>query len=186
MSGAISTYPVYLMTGEYENNSIIYHPLVEIKDFNDINGNVETLDKTTTSNAETSQIEGIKTNEVKRFTCNFNITDFDKIQSLQNQQQYVAILFGHEGEYGKFVGEGFVSAHINGSSANEVVNMTVSLNVTNGLYETFDPVLVDWTTNFGANVQTQDNENMQLNIAPYKNIRKLFRNGVLSQRFDFL
>lgn len=186
MSRSISTYPVYLMLGEQSDDSMIYRPLVEIKDFSDINGNVEAIDKTTTSNTETSYIQGAKTNELRQFTCNYNKADFDRIEALKGQEQYIAILFGREGEYGKFVGESFISVFINGGGVNEVVNMTVSINVTEGLYEAFDPILVDWTTNTGNVIQNDEMEYMQLNIAPYKNLRKLLRNGIIRQNFDFL
>ena len=101
----------------------------------------EPLDKTTLSDPMYTYIEGIKTNEQKSFTCNYNSTDYGNIAALAGTEQQIAIWFGAtesggvytpDGSLGKFKGKGYVNAYINGGGVNEVVNMTVTVTMTEG------------------------------------------------------
>lgn len=144
MSQAINTFQCNLMTGS-GTGTLTWEQLVEIKDFPDLWGAPEALDKTTLSDPQYTYIEGIKTNEQKSFTCNYNATDFAKIKALEGVDTPVAIWFGAsesggvytpDGSLGKFEGSAYINAYINGGSVNEVVNMTVTLTMTKG----FEPV----------------------------------------------
>lgn len=175
----------YLLTGTLNNDGdIIYTPLVEVKDWPDITGVREALDATTTANKANSNIEGVQANDTKTFTCNYNKTDFEKIKALNGNEQYIAFLFGRNGEHGRFVGKAYVSAAVNGNAVNEIVNMTVTLIMTDGPYEVFEPVLVNWTTDKGNDIQTEQNENIKFNIAPVKNVREIFKKNFMRQLFN--
>ena len=141
MSQAISTFQANLMAGS-GTGTITWARLVEIKDFPDLWGAPEPLDKTTTSDPMYTYIEGIKANEQKSFTCNYNATDFAKIKALEGVETPVAIWFGAsntggvytpDGSLGKFEGRALINVYINGGAVNEVVNMTVTLTMTEGL-----------------------------------------------------
>lgn len=139
MSTAISTFQANLMYKAASASS--YSLLVEIKDFPDLWSAPEALDKTTTADPMFTYIEGIKGNEQKTFTCNYNATDFAKVKALEGVETEVAIWFGAtksgttytpDGSYGKFEGKGYLSVYVNGAGVNEVVNMTVTLTMTEG------------------------------------------------------
>ena len=140
MSTAISTFQANLMKGS-GSGTLTWSQLVEIKDFPDLWGAPEALDKTTTSDPMYTYIEGIKTNEQKSFTCNYNATDYATIKALEGIETPVAIWFGAsksgstytpDGSLGKFAGKAFINVYINGGAVNEVVNMTVTLTMTEG------------------------------------------------------
>ena len=144
MSQAISTFQANLMQGT-GSGTVTWTQLVEIKDFPDLWGAPEALDKTTTSDPMYTYIEGIKANEQKSFTCNYNAADFAKIKALEGQETPIAIWFGAtksgtsytpDGSLGKFQGKAFLNVFVNGGAVNEVVNMTVTATMTEG----FEPV----------------------------------------------
>lgn len=101
----------------------------------------EALEKTTTADPQRTYIEGILNNEQKTFTCNYNATDYATLEALKGVETPVAIWFGAtesggtytpDGSMGKFAGKGYISVFVNGAGINEVVNMTVSLTMTEG------------------------------------------------------
>lgn len=140
MSQAINTFQASLMQGT-GSGTLTWTQLIEIKDFPDLIGTVEALEKTTTSDAQRTYIEGIIGNEQKSFTCNYNPTDYATIKGLEGQELNLAVWFGYtqsgstytpDGSMGKFQGKGYVRAGIPGKSVNEVVDMTVTLTMTEG------------------------------------------------------
>ena len=140
MSQAINTFQATLMQGT-GTGTLTWAQLIEIKDFPDLIGTVEALEKTTTSDAQRTYIEGIIGNDQKSFTCNYNPTDYAKIQALEGQELNLAVWFGYtksgstytpDGSMGKFEGKGYVRAGIPGKGINEVVDMTVTLTMTEG------------------------------------------------------
>ena len=146
MSQAISTFQANLMAGS-GTDTIKWARLIEIKDFPDLWGAPEPLDKTTTSDPMYTYIEGIKANEQKSFTCNYNATDFAKIKALEGVETPVALWFGAsntggiytpDGNLGKFEGKAFINVYIIGGAVIEVVNMTVTLTMTEGLERVSD------------------------------------------------
>lgn len=137
MSQAINTFQVTLMQG----SGSTWSQLIEIKDFPDLIGTVEALEKTTTSDAQRTYIEGIVGSDQKTFTCNYNPTDYAKIQALEGKELNLAVWFGYtksgttytpDGSLGKFEGKGYVRAGIPGKGINEVVDMTVTATMTQG------------------------------------------------------
>ena len=140
MSQAINTFQAVLMHGT-GTGTLTWTQLVEIKDFPDLIGQPEALEKTTTSDAQRTFIEGILGNDQKTFTANYNPTDYATIAALEGQEINVAVWFGAsqagnvytpDGSYGKFSGKGYVRAGIPGKGINEVVDMTITLTMTEG------------------------------------------------------
>jgi len=140
MSQAINTFQVNLMQGT-GSGTLTWSRLIEIKDFPDLIGTVEALEKTTLADPQRTFIEGIINNEQKTFTCNYNPTDYATIQALQGQELNLAVWFGAsetngvytpDGNMGKFSGKGYVRAGIPGKGVNEVVDMTVTVTTTEG------------------------------------------------------
>ena len=144
MSQAISTFQANLMKGT-GSGTPTWERLVEIKDFPDLWSPPEPLEKTTTADIMRTYVEGIYGNDQKNFTANYNATDFATLQALKGQEIPVAVWFGAsesggvytpDGSYGKFEGKAYVSVSIPGKGVNEVVDMTVTLTMTEG----FEPV----------------------------------------------
>ena len=140
MSQAISSFQANLMVGT-GSGTLTWSRLVEIKDFPDLNGQPEALEKTTTADAQRTYIEGILGNDQKTFTCNYTPTDYATIAALEGTEQNLAVWFGAsqagnvytpDGSYGKFSGKGYVRAGIPGKGINEVVDMTVTVTLTEG------------------------------------------------------
>ena len=140
MSTAISSFQANLMIGT-GSGTLTWSKLVEIKDFPDLIGQPEALEKTTTSDAQRTYIEGILGNDQKTFTCNYNATDYATIAALEGVEQNLSVWFGAtksgttytpDGSNGKFTGKGFVRAGIPGKGINEVVDMTVTVTLTQG------------------------------------------------------
>lgn len=140
MSQAISSFQANLMKGT-GTGTITWSRLVEIKDFPDLIGQPDALEKTTTADPQRTYIEGILGNDQKTFTCNYNPTDFAAIEALEGQIVDLAVWFGAtksgttytpDGSQGKFVGKGYVRAGIPGKGINEVVDMTVTVTLTEG------------------------------------------------------
>ena len=142
MSNAISSFQANLMVGTPgSGSSITWSRLVEIKDFPDLSSAPEALEKTTTADPPRTFIEGITGNDQKTFSCNYNATDYATLTALKGVEKDVAIWFGAsetngvytpDGHLGKFKGKGLISVFVNGAGINEVVNMTVSLTMTQG------------------------------------------------------
>ena len=122
MSQAISSFQANLMIGT-GSGTPTWSRLVEIKDFPDLIGQPEALEKTTTADPQRTYIEGILGNEQKTFTCNYNPTDYATIAALEGVEQNLGVWFGAtktgttytpDGSYGKFTGKGYVRAGIPG------------------------------------------------------------------------
>lgn len=140
MSTAINTFQANLMIGT-GSGTLTWSRLVEIKDFPDLIGQPEALEKTTTADAQRTYIEGILGNEQKTFTCNYNPTDYATIAALEGTVQNLSVWFGAaksgttytpDGSNGKFTGKGYVRAGIPGKGINEVVDMQVTVTLTEG------------------------------------------------------
>ena len=135
---AISTYRVFLM---HATTGTTYEKLLDIKSFPDLGGAPEMLETTTLSDFARTYIPGIENTEQKTFTCNYKSTDYATLAALKGQEINVAIWFGGTedatthvvtptGAQGKFTGKGYIDVFVAGAGVNEVVNMTVTLTMT--------------------------------------------------------
>lgn len=135
---AISSYKVFLMKGT-GTGTLTWAKLVDIKDFPDLGAAPEALETTTLSDFARTYIPGIQNADQKSFTCNYTPTDYDTLAALKGTEQNVAIWFGGtessgvvtpDGSMGKFVGKGYVDVYVNGADVNAVVEMTITLTMT--------------------------------------------------------
>ncbi len=134
----INSFRVYLMQGT-GTGTLTWVKLVDIKDFPDLGAAPEPLETTTLSDPARTFIPGIENTEQKTFTCNFNNTDYATLAALKGTEQNVAIWIGAsesngvytpDGNIAKFTGKGYIDVFVTGAGVNEVVNMTVTLTMT--------------------------------------------------------
>ena len=119
--------------------SLTWAKLVDIKDFPDLGAAPEPIETTTLSDFARTYIPGIENTEQKTFTCNYTATDYATLAALKGTEVNVAIWFGGtesqgvvtpDGSAGKFEGKGYIDVFVAGAGVNEVVNMTVTLTMT--------------------------------------------------------
>ena len=135
---AISSYKAFLMKGT-GSGTLNWAKLVDIKDFPDLGAAPEPIETTTLSDFARTYIPGIENTEQKTFTCNYTSTDYATLAALKGTETNVAIWFGGtenngvvtpDGSAGKFTGKGYIDVFVAGAGVNEVVNMTVTLTMT--------------------------------------------------------
>ena len=119
--------------------NLTWAKLVDIKDFPDLGADPEPIETTTLSDVARTYIPGIENTEQKTFTCNYTATDYATLAALKGTEVNVAIWFGGtesqgvvtpDGSAGKFEGKGYIDVFVAGAGVNEVVNMTVTLTMT--------------------------------------------------------
>lgn len=119
--------------------TLTWAKLVDIKDFPDLGAAPESIETTTLSDFARTYIPGIENTEQKTFTCNYTATDYATLAALKGTEVNVAIWFGGtesqgvvtpDGSAGKFEGKGYIDVFVAGAGVNEVVNMTVTLTMT--------------------------------------------------------
>lgn len=119
--------------------TLTWSKLVDIKDFPDLGAAPEPLETTTTSDPFRTYIPGIENTDQKTYTCNFTPEAYDTLVALKGQEINVGMWFGAsysggvytpDGSVAKFSGKGYVDVFVNGGGINEVVNMTVTLTMT--------------------------------------------------------
>lgn len=135
---AISSYKAFLMKGT-GTGTMTWEKLVDIKDFPDLGAAPEPIETTTLSDFARTYIPGIENTEQKTFTCNYTATDYATLAAMKGTEVNVAIWFGGtesqgvvtpDGSAGKFEGKGYIDVFVAGAGVNEVVNMTVTLTMT--------------------------------------------------------
>lgn len=135
---AISSYKAFLMQGT-GTGTLTWAKLVDIKDFPDLGAAPEPIETTTLSDFARTYIPGIENTEQKTFTCNYTAADYATLAALKGTEQNIAVWFGGteaagvvtpDGSMGKFSGKGYVDVFVAGAGVNEVVNMTVTLTMT--------------------------------------------------------
>lgn len=127
----ISTHRVSLML--YKNNA--YEQLVCIKDFPDLETNVEPdqIETTTLCDEFHEYIDGLKNyGDDLEFTANYVKGDYDTIAQLSGTQQ-LAVYFNSgdnfDGDNGKFYFGGEVFVKVNGGGVGDVVEMTIRVKI---------------------------------------------------------
>lgn len=132
---ASSTYKTFLMKGS-GTTSVTYSKLVDIKDFPDLIGTPDNLDCTTLSDGAYCYCPGLKSNETKTFTCNYDQTTFETLKALEGAETMFSVWFGGTvsggvatptGSEGKFNFKGFLTVGVPGKGVNEVKEMTVTI-----------------------------------------------------------
>ncbi len=143
----MNTYKTFLMQGATTGGSTTWTKLLDIKDYPDLFGSPEKLEKTTLSDRAHTYDEGIEENEGLEFTANYDKTTFDTLRALKGKETDFAVWFGGTenggevtptGSDGKFKCKGKLSVTIVGKGVNEVREMKVSICTTSALVEDDD------------------------------------------------
>lgn len=131
-----TSYQVYLM---HKPSGGSWGKLVDIRDFPDVHGAPNPLDATTLSHPAESQTKGIKRSGEKTFTALYSKTDYVKVNALKGVEQEIGIWFGAnattgepDGANGKFQGKGYVSAKVTSKGVDEVLEMEITVAMTEG------------------------------------------------------
>lgn len=116
---AINTYGITLKWGE---SADAVAKVVDIKDFPDMIGDPEMLETTTLSDAQVTNIPGIKTGDSLTFTANFTKTDFNAVNADAGKHLHYALEFS---DGSKFTWQGQHTCGLPGKGVNEVVEFTI-------------------------------------------------------------
>ena len=118
---AINTYGVTLKWGETED---AVEKVIDIKDFPDLISDPELLETTTLSDAQVTNIPGIKGSDMLTFTYNFTKEDFAAVEADANKPLHYALEFS---DGSKFTWQGQHTSGLPGKGVNEVIEATVNI-----------------------------------------------------------
>ena len=118
---AINTYGIELRWGESAGAT---KKVVDIKDFPDMIGDPEMIETTTLSDAQVTNIPGIKSSDTLTFTCNYTKADFTAVNSEANKPLYYELSFS---DGSKFTWQGQHTCGLPGKGVNEVVEFTINI-----------------------------------------------------------
>ncbi len=118
---AINTYGVELHWGTTED---AVAKVIDIKDFPDMIGDPEMLETTTLSDAQVTNIPGIKGSDMLTFTYNFTKEDFGKVEADAGKALHYALVFS---DGSKFTWQGQHTSGLPGKGVNEVIEATVNI-----------------------------------------------------------
>lgn len=132
----MTSYKVFLMYKAQSSAS--YTKLVDVKDFPDLFGTPEALDKTTLSDRSRVYEQGIEENDVQEYTANYDYNTFKTLRELKGNEYEFAVWFGGTetdstdvvtptGSEGKFKFKGKLGVSISGKGVNEIVDMKISI-----------------------------------------------------------
>ena len=118
---AINTFGVSLKWGESADSVA---KVVDIKDFPDMIGDPEMLETTTLSDAQVTNIPGIKSSDTLTFTCNYTKTDFTAVNADAEKLLYYTLEFS---DGSKFAWQGQHTCGLPGKGVNEVIEFTINI-----------------------------------------------------------
>lgn len=118
---AINTHGVELHWGE---SAETVAKVIDIKDFPDMIGDPEMLETTTLSDAQVTNIPGIKGSDMLTFTYNYTKEDFTKVEADASKQLHYALIFS---DGSKFTWQGQHTSGLPGKGVNEVIEATVNI-----------------------------------------------------------
>ena len=118
---AINTYGVTLKWGE---SAEAVAKVVDIKDFPDMIGDPEMLETTTLSDAQVTNIPGIKSSDTLTFTCNYSKTDFSAVNDDAEKPLFYELSFS---DGSKFTWQGQHTCGLPGKGVNEVIEFTINI-----------------------------------------------------------
>jgi hypothetical protein len=118
---AINTYGITLKWGESATD---VQKVVDIKDFPDMIGDPEMLETTTLSDAQVTNIPGIKGSDMLTFTCNYSKADFTAVNADAEKPLHYALEFS---DGSKFTWQGQHTCGLPGKGVNEVVEFTINI-----------------------------------------------------------
>ena len=118
---AINTYGVTLKWGE---SAEAVAKVVDIKDFPDMIGDPEMLETTTLSDAQVTNIPGIKSSDVLTFTCNYSKADFSAVNDDAEKPLFYELSFS---DGSKFTWQGQHTCGLPGKGVNEIIEYTINI-----------------------------------------------------------
>lgn len=118
---AINTYGVSLKWGE---SADAVAKVVDIKDFPDMIGDPEMLETTTLSDAQVTNIPGIKSSDTLTFTCNYTKADFTAVNADAEKLLYYTLEFS---DGSQFAWQGQHTCGLPGKGVNEVIEFTINI-----------------------------------------------------------
>ena len=118
---AMNTYGVTLKWGASAEAA---EKVVDIKDFPDLISDPELLETTTLSDAQVTNIPGIKGSDMLTFTCNYTSADFAAVNEQANTPLYYVLEFS---DGSKFTWQGQHTCGLPGKGVNEVVEFTINI-----------------------------------------------------------
>ena len=118
---AMNTYGITLKWGE---SAEAVEKVVDIKDFPDMIGDPEMLETTTLSDAQVTNIPGIKGSDMLTFTCNYTKEDFTAVNAAAEKALHYALEFS---DGSKFTWQGQHTCGLPGKGVNEVVEFTINI-----------------------------------------------------------
>ena len=118
---AINTYGVTLKWGESSSNVA---KVVDVKDFPDMLGESEMLETTTLSDAQVTNIPGIRSSDTLSFTCNYSKTDFAAVNDDAETPLFYELSFS---DGSKFTWQGQHTCGLPGKGVNEVIEFTINI-----------------------------------------------------------
>ena len=118
---AINTYGVSLKWGE---SAEAVAKVVDIKDFPDMIGDPEMLETTTLSDAQVTNIPGIKSSDILTFTCNYTKADFTAVNADAEKPLYYTLEFS---DGSQFAWQGQHTCGLPGKGVNEVIEFTINI-----------------------------------------------------------
>ena len=118
---AMNTYGIRLLWGE---SAEAVEKIVDIKDFPDMIGEPEMLETTTLSDAQVTNIPGIRSSDTLTFTCNYTKADFTAVNADAEKPLHYALEFS---DGSKFTWQGQHTFGLPGKGVNEVVEFTINI-----------------------------------------------------------
>ena len=118
---AINTYGIELRFGESAEEVA---KVVDIKDLPDMIGDPEMLETTTLSDAQVTNIPGIKSSDTLTFTCNYTKADFTAVNALASKPLFYELSFS---DGSKFTWQGQHTCGLPGKGVNEVIEFTINI-----------------------------------------------------------
>ena len=98
--------------------------VVDIKDFPDMIGDPEMLETTTLSDAQVTNIPGIKGSDTLTFTCNYTKADFTAVNADAETPLFYTLEFS---DGSKFAWQGQHTCGLPGKGVNEVIEFTINI-----------------------------------------------------------
>lgn len=118
---AISSFGVTLKWG---TSAEAAKKVVDIKDFPDLIGEPKLLETTTLSDAQVTNIPGIKGSDLLAFTCNYTSADYQSVNADAGKALYYVLEFS---DGSSFNWQGQHTCGMGGKGVDEVIEFTINI-----------------------------------------------------------
>ena len=118
---AISSFGLTLKWGKTADSVA---KVIDIKDFPDMIGEANLLETTTLSDAQQTNIPGIKSSDTLSFTYNYTSSDYAKVEADANTPLFYELAFSDDSS---FTWQGQHTSGLPGKGVDEVIEATVNI-----------------------------------------------------------